>query len=69
MSGKIVQIGEKATLEMLDAGHVSSAAFRRSAAKAARAAGLSEADIASIYRRAPSEMEDAVADGPATNRT
>ena len=74
MRGKLVHVGEKATLEMIESGHVPSAAFHRAAIKAARAAGLSDADILATYgERPPSsaepEMEDAVIGSPVARRS
>jgi hypothetical protein len=74
MSDKLVQVGEKATLEMIDSGHVPSAAFHRAAIKAARAAGLSDADIAALYEQTPassteSDMEGVAIGGPVARRS
>jgi hypothetical protein len=72
MSGKLVHVGEAATREMAERGETRDTVFDRAAADAARAAGLSDADIVDMYGYLPQpllstdpELEDAVDGGAA----
>jgi hypothetical protein len=72
MSGKLVHVGEAATREMAENGEKQDPVFDRAAADAARAAGLSDADIVDMYGYLPPpllptepELEDAVGGGSA----
>lgn len=53
MSGRLVHIGDKATQEFVDLGDEATPEFDRAAADAARAAGLSEDEIAEMFGYLP----------------
>jgi hypothetical protein len=71
MSGKLVHVGDAATREMAENGEARNPVFDKAAADAARAAGLSDADIIDMFGYLPpplfpveSELEEAGAGGP-----
>lgn len=53
MSGKLMHVGEVATRELAENGEKLDLVFDRAAADAARAAGLSDADIVDMYGYLP----------------
>lgn len=53
MSGRLVQVGEKATQEIAERGDEFAPEFDSAAAKAARAAGLSDAEIVELLGYLP----------------
>jgi hypothetical protein len=54
MSGRLVQVGEKATQEIAEFGDELTPEFSRAAAEAARAAGLADAEIVELLGYLPS---------------
>jgi hypothetical protein len=75
MSGKLVHVGDAATREMAENGELRNSVFDQAAADAARAAGLSDADIVDMFGYLPPplfppepELEDAAAGGHGPGR-
>lgn len=76
MSSKLRHVGEVATREMAENGEASNPVFDKAAADAARAAGLSDADIRDMFGYLPPplfpvepELEEAAGGpGPAAGR-
>lgn len=70
MNGKLVHVGDAATREMAENGEVRHPVFDKAAADAARAAGLSDAEIVDMFGYLPPplfptepELEEAISGG------